>query len=104
MTEIQRMDLRRFRVLYIPQGVEHPHSPTVKEDKPLVEYYDKAYDHTTDGQFTGGRYYAETLIKDYDALKNRGLCLYGDVPSWNVCASEMKIVMSWIENCQKEEA
>jgi hypothetical protein len=103
MAEIQRLDLIRFRVLYIPVGVEHPHYPAVKEEKPLVEFYDKFYDHTPDGQFTGGRYFAETLLEDSKRLRTVGLSLYGDVPAWVIFPSEMNLTINWIENCQKEE-
>lgn len=102
MNEIKRMDLIRFRVLYIPTGVEHPHYPAVKHDKPIVEFYDTDYPHTPDGQFTGGRYYTETLLEDSKRLRRYGLCLNGGVPSWEVGAGEMESVLKWMENIEKE--
>lgn len=97
MKKIRRLHLNKYTVLYIPQGVGHPHYPAVKADKPLVEFYDKKYDHTPDGQFTGGRYYAKTLIDDADRLRNSGLCLHGGVPSWVVTATDMTITLNFIE-------
>lgn len=57
---------------------------------PLVEFFDKRYMHTPFGQFTGGRYYLETVI---DVIKERrGLCLDGGIPEWSVDADSMQLV------------
>jgi len=102
MNEIKRMDLMRFRVLYIPVGVEHPHFPAVKHEKPIVEFYDMLYQHTPDGQFTGGRYYIETLLEDSERLRVTGLSLEGSIPSWVIFPTEMNNTLNWIEALQKE--
>lgn len=102
MNEIKRMDLKRFRVLYIPVGVEHPHFPAVKHEKPIVEFYDREHMHTPDGQFTGGRYYIETLLEDSERLRKHGLCLHGGVPEWVVSTTEMEEVLNWMKNIEKE--
>ncbi len=75
---------------------------TNEEDKPLVEFYDRRYNHTEFGQFTGGRYYASTLLgeckfNDTDIGKT-GLCLDGGIPEWSIDADTCKIIVAWIKN------
>lgn len=66
MAEIQRMDLRGFRVLYIPKGVVNPNYPAATcKEKDMIEFYDNKYPHTPDGQFTGGRYSGMELVLNW---------------------------------------
>lgn len=75
-------------------------------NKPLVEFYDADYKNKGSfgpyGQFTGGRYYLETLQgKDgyspsYDEYL-RQLSLMADIPKWTVSAKDMNVVMDWLD-------
>lgn len=75
-------------------------------NKPLVEFYDADYKNKGSfgpyGQFTGGRYYLETLQgKDgyspsYDEYP-RQLSLMADIPKWTVSAKDMNVVMDWLD-------
>lgn len=75
-------------------------------NKPLVEFYDADYKNKGGfgpyGQFTGGRYYLETLQgKDgyspsYDEYP-RQLSLMADIPKWTVSAKDMNVVMDWLD-------
>ena len=75
---------------------------THNEEKNLVEFYDARYPHTQitkdiSGQFTGGRYYVETLLEDENKLSKNGLCLHGGVDRWNVDSNTMKQVFELIK-------
>ena len=72
---------------------------TNDSDQPLVEFYDTRHtdrDPTTKhlGQFTGARYFVETLLESSN--NDCGLCLHGGVPSWALSAAtyqEVKTVL-----------
>lgn len=95
---MDRLDLDQFTVLYLDPQDAHPHFENSTADKPVVEFYDKTYKHTPDGQFTGGRYYAATLLIDAGSLRTRGLDLNGGVPSWKVPAADMCRVFDWLKD------
>lgn len=59
-----------------------------------VAFYDRRYDHTPDGQFTGGRYYVDDLL---DRNPEVDLWLYGGVADWTVDAGHMAKVLTWLE-------
>ena len=63
------------------------------KNDPLVEFYDKRYPHTPDGQFVSN-YYLSTLLKRNDDV---GLCLDGGIPDWNIAKREMNLVMNWLQ-------
>lgn len=76
--------------------------------KPVVEFYDVEHDHTRYsladhddavragapmlGQFVS-RYYIETLL---EGEQDRGLCLHGGVPKWNISAECMNEIRAWL--------
>ncbi|MFD4474680.1 hypothetical protein ACFWPU_00985 [Streptomyces sp. NPDC058471] len=72
-----------------------PFRAVVEGDK--VSFYDRRYNHTEHGQFTGGRYYHDTLLDDAPRLRESGLNLYGGVDSWRVDAKSMDAVLTWLD-------
>ena len=81
-----------FRAVYVPADAtlpNHPKAPAA--DGATVEFYDRRYDFTPDGQFTGGRYYACDII-DGEA----GLILDDGIPAWRIDAGAMRIVRQWL--------
>ncbi len=67
-----------------------------------VEFYDHDQDHSKFGalgQFTGGRYYIDTIM-GYDRYGRGegGLVLHGAVPSWDICSDTMDTIRNWIKN------
>lgn len=67
---------------------------TYKAIEPMVEFYDARYPHTEHGQFVA-RYYITTLMEEND---NRGLCLDGGVPDWNIDGQSMATLKEWLKN------
>lgn len=96
---IHRLDVHAangipFRVVYVPPGQPSLNFPRLDADeRDLVEFYDLRYPHTPDGQFTGGRYYVDTLL-DADG----GLILDGGVPDWVVDWPNMQVVRGWLRS------
>lgn len=70
---------------------------TYKRYEPMIEFYDARYPHTENGQFVS-RYYITTLLEGND---NRGLCLDGGIPDWNIDAQAMNTVKEWLKNHQQ---
>lgn len=70
--------------------------PHQKSEKPTIEFYDSDYPHTAHGQFTGGGYYLETLLKEEDELRQQGLDLHGGVPKWKLGPRAMNEVLDWV--------
>ena len=74
--------------------------------KPLVEFYDADYKGDPSfgpyGQFTGGRYYLETL-QGKDGLYSgqgehrRELSLDDSISKWTVSAKDMNVIMDWLD-------
>lgn len=74
--------------------------------KPLVEFYDADYKNKGSfgsyGQFTGGRYFLETL-QGKDGFSSGGgehrreLSLDDSIPKWTVSANDMNVVMDWLD-------
>lgn len=74
--------------------------------KPLVEFYDADYKGDPSfgpyGQFTGGRYYLETLQGKDGFSFGQGehrceLSLDGSIPKWTVSAKDMNVIMDWLD-------
>ena len=74
--------------------------------KPLVEFYDADYKGDPSfgpyGQFTGGRYYLETLQGKDGLYSGRGehrceLSLDDSIPKWTVSAADMNVIMDWLD-------
>ena len=75
-------------------------------NKPLVEFYDADYKGNPSfgpyGQFTGGRYYLETLQGKDGLYSNQGehrceLSLDDSIPKWTVSAKDMNVIMDWLD-------
>lgn len=73
---------------------------------PLVEFYDADYKGDPSfgpyGQFTGGRYYLETLQGKDGFSSGQGehrceLSLDGSIPKWTVSAKDMNVIMDWLD-------
>lgn len=65
--------------------------PAATENQPLVEFYDRRYPHTPDGQFVS-RYYESTLLERMDL----GLNLDGGIPDWRIDSVAMIVVRAWL--------
>lgn len=75
-------------------------------NKPLVEFYDADYKGDSRfgsyGQFTGGRYYLETLQGKDGFSSGQGehrceLSLDTSIPKWTVSAKDMNVIMDWLD-------
>jgi len=73
-----------MRVVLLQAGEENPNYPSVTSPAPTVEFYDRRYQHTPDGQFTGGRYNLSTLTRDGKRLASGGIDLYTPVAAWKM--------------------
>jgi len=83
-----------FRVLFIPPGELSPNFPSdVASKVGSVEVYDRRHPHTPDGQFTGGRYYLDTLLQH---PRTRGLDVHGGVPDWTIDGATFGLVRLWL--------
>lgn len=107
---IERFDVttrtgRRFRVIYLGEGESSPHYPAVVASTnhqafraDMVEVYDLTYAgdprFTPDGQFTGGRYFVDTLLNDHDP--HVGINLQGGEPLWRIDAATWDDVIVWL--------
>lgn len=65
-------------------------------DNLTVSFYDRRYDFTPNGQFTGANYYIGTLLEDSDTYRGE-FCLHGGVEAWNVDRSNWKRFIAWLE-------
>lgn len=103
------MQVGNWRVHLVPPDGKYGRDDCLTNDsgKFLVEFYDLRYRDPKwcpDGQFTGGRYYASTLLGEdrwsgHDA--SAGLCLDGGIPAWTVTGPQMKVALEFIrENTQ----
>lgn len=86
-----------FRVLFIPPGVPGPNAFRTPADSPhaTVEFYDRRHNFTPEvgGQFTGGSYYASTLV---GRNPNSALWLNGSQEAWSLDAATMTLVTDWV--------
>lgn len=87
--DIVNKDGTPFRVVHSPNGGRFHNAAT-------VEFFDRRYQFTEHGQFTGARYYVSTLLEDF--TNNRGLDLYGSVPEWSIDPATMVLVMLWLKS------
>lgn len=103
------MQVGNWRVHLVPPNGKYGQDDclTNESGKFLVEFYDLRYRDPKwwpEGQFTGGHYYASTLLgtdgwSHGDA--SNGLCLDGDIPAWTVTGPQMKVALAFIrENTQ----
>lgn len=102
MDSIMKMDVVTsngipFRVVYLPAGTPSEHYPAEMSDggetRSRVEFYDRRYDHTSDGQFTGGRYFAQDIA---DRDQGVALNLYGGEDDWTIDGTIMHLIGQWL--------
>lgn len=60
----------------------------------LVEFFDKRYEHTPNGQFIS-RYRADTLL-DNKTNVYRGIRLEGGVPEWEIGPTHLWVIQAFI--------
>jgi hypothetical protein len=84
-----------FRVLFTPTGScpNHPAARRYYEGGPIVEFYDRRYDHTPDGQFIC-RYNLDVLTAP---PHSGGLNLVGDIPAWSIDSATMILIQFWLD-------
>lgn len=72
-----------------------------EESKPIIRFYDALFAGNPRfeviGQFTGGSYYLETLLRDREDLCRQGLSLHGGVKEWYVTGEQMRHVFALID-------
>ncbi|UVD36649.1 hypothetical protein RCXUPER_231 [Rhodobacter phage RcXuper] len=90
-----------FRLRLVRKGEAYGRNNCLtNEGEPLVEFYDTRFTFDSSpsgvmlGQFTGGRYYAETLLKS----GNAGLILDGGSEAWRMGAESFRLAQSIIRN------
>lgn len=84
-------------VIHLPPGTWAAYPDAVNKAA-QVEFYDTRYDHTLFGQFTGGRYYAKTLLAA--GRDDRGLALNGTEQDWTISAAEFARVRAWLKEME----
>lgn len=85
-----------FRVLFSTDGKHPNHQAADKyntDGKPLVEFYDRRYPHTPDGQFVS-RYYLETLLAS--GPSGGTFVLDGGVDDWCVDGETWAFLIAWL--------
>jgi hypothetical protein len=86
------LTLSRFNVRIVRTGDAYGLGDClINNDKPMIEFYDRAHMHTPRGQFVS-RYYISTLLDRPDGL---GLALDAGVPAWTVNADDMRLVTAY---------
>ena len=88
-----------FRAVFIPAGGKSSNFNLGEITKPMVEFYDRRYKHTPDGQFTGARYYVDTLMEDSGWYPGKvgGLNLHGGVSDYSLGQEEYTEILDWME-------
>lgn len=98
------LQVGNWRVHLVPPGGHYGVNDCITNNSQqhLVEFYDMRYRnpvHFPNGQFTGGRYYASTLLGDDEWSRgdvSQGLCLDAGIPAWTVSAAQMKVALQFI--------
>jgi hypothetical protein len=78
-----------FRAIYLQQTADRGFTGS------LIRFYDTRFPVETLGQYVSG-YYVSTLLDDYGALCQRGLCLDGRVSTWSIDPASMRSVLDWL--------
>lgn len=78
---------RRFTAVYEPDG---------GRDGDTVAFYDASEDFPYPGQFTGARYYVETIMDH-----RGGLLLHGGVPIWRLSEFNLLDTQAWLLTISK---
>jgi hypothetical protein len=79
-----------FRAIYLQQTETQGYTGS------LVRFYDTGFPVEQYGQYVSG-YYVSTLLDDYHALCERGLCLDGRVSTWSIDPASMRSVLDWLK-------
>ena len=79
-----------FRAIYLQQTGTPGYSGS------LIRFYDTGFPVEQYGQYVSG-YYVSTLLDDYAALCERGLCLDGRVSTWSIDPASMRSVLDWLK-------
>ena len=87
--DVTNMDGIPFRVVY----GHRTYRDGTKSLTPVVTFYDRRYAHTAHGQFVSD-YTLDTML---ERRAGYGLCLDGGVSNWNVDATTMVVVTSWLK-------
>ena len=85
----------RFRVVLYEPGETGPYPAARDDERPMVEVYDRRYPHTEHGQFTGGRYFVETLA---GSTHGAGISLDGGVDDWTLDGPSYALVRAWLRS------
>jgi hypothetical protein len=99
--EIESATGTPLRVVYLPDGMSESRPSAnrfVDSNESRIEFYDRRYGHTPDGQFICD-YYVATITEDE---RDRGLRLWGDSPDWTVNAEWMATVREWLLSCDEK--
>lgn len=81
-----------FRVVVLVNGKSENFSTASLGNRTLVEFYDRRYDFTPDGQFVS-RYYLDTMLEHSGALN-----LHGGVDNWTLDSVTFRQVRSWLQS------
>lgn len=81
-----------FRVVVLTDGISENYGKLNDRGLTEVEFYDRRYPHTQDGQFTGARYYFDSLTDTHGG----GLMLHGGVDDWTLDSITWKTVREWL--------
>ncbi|WNN94805.1 hypothetical protein SEA_PHREDRICK_252 [Streptomyces phage Phredrick] len=87
-----------FRAVLLTDGVSENYGKLNDNGKPEIEFYDMRDKHTSDGQFTGARYYTETLLEDRGWYPGKvgGLNLHGGVDDWTLDDEVYQQILDWV--------
>jgi|SRR5882757_1851690 len=80
-----------FRVVVMTDGISENFGKLNDRGAAEIEFYDRRYMHTPDGQFTGARYYFDSLLD-----VSGGLMLNGGVSSWTLDSTTWKLIREWL--------
>jgi hypothetical protein len=98
---LQTLCLDRFTVRVVLTGERYGREGCLTADETLVEFWDRRYEHTPLGQFTGARFFLTSLLAGQQHLHGLNLC--GHVPAWTVGAADMAVVSGWLRHWQPSE-
>lgn len=84
-----------FRAVFLLFG-ESENFPGANTGQPMVEFYDRRYSHTPDGQFTGARYNLFDLLEGRKPFS--GLILDGGVESWRIDGDTAEMIVRWLKS------
>lgn len=101
---------RTFVARIIHTGDRYGRNRCITNDgKPMIEFLDATYAGKDGfdvlGQFTGGRYYVETLLGNerHGRRLTGGLNLDGGIDVWTIDAEAMNKVYAWLDEHFPEE-